>query len=134
MMIVMLGIWVEVGTAQDPPPDPSTWMPDASLRTAVLARLKLFDIVDDDATTFTQADMADSRFISLSEFVAEKITDLTGLEYAASLTDLSLTSNSISDISVVSELTNLTRLYLSGNSISNISAVSGLTSLTRLNL
>ncbi len=134
MMIVMLGIWVEVGTAQDPPPDPSTWMPDANLRAAVLARLKLFDIVDDNATTFTQANMADSRFISLFEFVDEKITDLTGLEYATSLTELTLNSNSISDISVVSDLINLTRLYLNGNSISNISAVSGLTNLTRLNL
>ena len=130
----MCGIWVNVGTAQDPPPDPSTWMPDANLRAAVLARLKIFDIVDDDATTFTQANLEDTKFISLSEFVAGKITDITGLEYATHLTDLKLTSNSISDISVVSSLTNLTQLYLNSNSISDISVVSGLTNLTRLNL
>ena len=131
MMIIMLGVWVEVSTAQT---ITETDMPDANLRAAVLARLKIFGIVDSTATTFTRNDMVDARFISLFEYLTEKITDLTGLNYATRLTVLNLHNNEISDMSVVASLTNLTSLNLSRNNISNISAVSGLTALTNLNL
>ena len=135
MMIVMLGIWIEVGIAQDPITITETQMPDANLRAAVLARLKAFSIVGSTDTTFTNDNMADARFVSMYEYLPGKITDLTGLEYAATpLTVLNLDDNSISDISVVSKLTNLTELVLSSNSIEEIPDLSGLTSLTKLNL
>ena len=60
---------------------------------------------------------------------ARNITDLTGLEYATSLTTLNLVSNQISDISPLANLTNLTLgLWLSHNQISDISALANLTS------
>ena len=62
------------------------------------------------------------------------ISDLTGLESATNLRDLSLVSNNISDISVLARLTKLTTLTLGNNSISDISAIAGLTSLTWLDI
>ena len=62
------------------------------------------------------------------------ISDLTGLEFATNLTELSLGDNSIWDISVVAELIQLTELSLWSNNISDISAVAGLTNLTWLDL
>ena len=62
------------------------------------------------------------------------ISDLTGLEAATNLTELSLGGNSVTDISVVAVLTNLGNLSLWDNSISDISAVVGLTNLTELSL
>ena len=72
------------------------------------------------------------------------ISDLTGLEFATNLTELSLgpervgnewrNSNAVSDLSPLAGLTRLTRLHLPNNSISDISAVADLTNLTWLNL
>ena len=108
-------------------------MPDANLRAEVLARLKVLNIVGSTATTFTQANMANTSFTGL--FATNKnIVNLTGLGYATNLTQLFLDSNKISDISEVSKLTNLTELNVSFNGeISDISAVAGLTNLVRLN-
>jgi len=64
----------------------------------------------------------------------EDITDLTGLEYATSLTGLCLADNQISDISPLVTLTNLTWLCLDGNQISDIFPLVNLTSLTGLGL
>ena len=127
----MLGIWVEVGTAQTT--ITATEMPDAKLRTRVLEQLKNLMIVDSTATTFTDDDMENSLFKSLGP-PGDNIGNLTGLEYAINLTQLTLSNNSISDISAVSGLTNLTQLSLDDNNISDISAVSGLTNLRTLNL
>ena len=127
LLIVMCGIWVEVGIAQ------SAWMPDANLRAQVLLDLKGRGIIGGTATTFTKANIADSRYTNLTLDSGE-ITDLTGLEYATSATRLGLADNEISNISALSGLTSLTQLNLEDNKISNISALSGLTSLTRLEL
>ena len=131
MMIVMLGVWIEVGTAQTT--ITATEMPDAKLRTRVLEQLKNLMIVGSTATTFTDDDMEGSLFKSLGA-PGDNIGNLTGLEYAINLTQLTLSNNSISDISAVSGLTNLTQLYLDKNNISDISAVSGLTKLQFLRL
>ena len=127
IMIVMLGIWVEGGTAQ------SDWMPDANLRAEVLKRLKQLSIIVPTATTFTQTDIADSRYTQVILY-SEEITDLTGLEYATSATEMYLDNNNISNISALSGLTKLTELTLNDNNIRNISALSGLTALTELDL
>ena len=62
------------------------------------------------------------------------ITNLTGLEYATNLIQLSLSGNSISDISSLTRLTHLTFLDLHNNSISDIAPLAGLTQLTELHL
>ena len=110
----------------DPIPDPSTWMPDANLRTAVQSALSL-----GNNDTLTQAGMA-----NLTRLTARnaQISSLTGLEHATNLTSLDLRDNTISNISALSGLTNLESLKLKGNNISSVSALSGLTNLTLLNL
>ena len=102
-------------------------IPDAALRAELLAAL---DKLAGD--TITRADMAglDSH-LGIGE---RGVADLTGLEYATSLTSLTILDNSISDISALSALTSLTRLELYDNPLSDISALSALTSLTSLSL
>ena len=110
----------------DPIPDPSTWMPDANLRTAVRSALSL-----GNNDTLTQASMA-----NLTRLTARnaQISSLTGLEHATNLTSLDLRDNTISNISALSGLTSLESLRLKGNNISSVSALSRLTNLTLLNL
>ena len=132
MMILILGIWVEVGTAQTPIPITETEMPDANLRAAVLARLKALSIVDSTATSFTDDDMEDSSFTSFSA-TRRQISDMTGLKYATSLTELNLNDNSISAIPTTLP-TSLTALHLNHNSIEVIPNLSSLTKLTELDL
>ena len=81
-----------------------------------------------------RADMATLRRIDAGGYPSNNISDLTGLEYATNLTELSLIANQISDISPLSGLTNLTYLDLEGNQISDIAALAGLTNLTHLSL
>ena len=100
--------------------------PDSKLRTAIEITLnKPF------GEPIVPSDMA-----TLMSLKAEGagISDLTGLEFATNLTELSLGDNSIWDISAVAELTQLTKLSLWSNNISDISAVAGLTNLTWLDL
>jgi Leucine-rich repeat (LRR) protein len=65
---------------------------------------------------------------------ARNITDLTGLEYAISLTTLDLVYNRISDVSPLADLTSLTTVDLWFNQIVDISPLANLTGLTTLNL
>ena len=108
------------------PSDPTTWMPDANLRTAVRSALSLGN---NDA--LTQAGMADLTRLTARN---KKISNLTGLEYATNLTKLDLGNNTISSLSALSGLTSLESLKLKGNNISSVSDLSGLTNLTLLNL
>ena len=100
--------------------------PDPNLRAAIERRL---DIASGDP--ITTSDMA-----ALTGLIANdsNISDLTGLEHAINLTQLSLHGNSISDITSLGGLTNLTLLYLNRNSISDISVLSVSTNLTDLSL
>ena len=121
-------------------------IPDATLRAAIEGALK-----KSSGAIITPSEMA-----TLTHLDARRVSDMTGLEYATSLTwlrliftnisdisalsgltrltDLNLESSHISDISALSGLTRLERLYLGVNRISDISALSGLTRLTNLNL
>ena len=101
-------------------------IPDANLRAAIAAELgKASDatITKGEMTTLTNLEARDVG-----------ISDLTGLEFATKLRELSLGGNEITDISALADLTNLTRLYLHVNQIRSISALSGLTNLTVLSL
>ena len=62
------------------------------------------------------------------------ISNLTGLEHAINLEDLSLQKGNISNLSPLAGLTKLTHMNLGGNSISDISPLAGLTNLTYLGL
>ena len=110
----------------DPIPDPSTWLPDANLRTAVRSALNL-----NNNDALTQAGMANLTGLTARN---AQISSLTGLEHASNLQKLDLRDNTISSISALSGLTNLESLKLKGNNISSVSALSGLTNLTLLNL
>ena len=111
-------------------------IPDSNLRTAIETTLGL----------------ALSNPIALSEMAAlprleapnANISDLTGLEFATNLTELSLgpkrvgnewrNSNAVSDLSPLAGLTRLTLLHLPNNSISDLSPLANLTKLTKLRL
>jgi uncharacterized repeat protein (TIGR01451 family) len=89
--------------------------PDANLRAKVKTELSIAndaDLCSDDMGGLTYLDAHSSN-----------ISNLTGLEYATNLTDLSLFDNQISNISALDGLTNLTNLDLGYNQISDISVL-----------
>ena len=117
----------ENGNTNPPPPpvpDPSTWMPDVNLRTAVRESLGLTD-----ADTLTQAKMIDFTELKAA---GRDISDITGVEHATNLTTARFAHNQISDVSSLSGLTNLRTLRLQDNSIGSITPLSGLMGLTQL--
>ncbi len=101
-------------------------IPDANLRSAIedaLGKARGASINRDEMATLTRLRALNAN-----------IRDLTGLEFATSLTELNLQVNSITDISALSALTSLTWLYFDGNSITDVSGLSGLTNLVILGL
>ena len=62
------------------------------------------------------------------------IGDITGLSFAAGITELNLSGNAIVDITELSEMTSLQALDLSDNMVADISALADLDGLTSLNL
>lgn len=62
------------------------------------------------------------------------IADLSGLEYAKNLVQLSLSVNQIEEISPLKGLTKLTHLLLDNNEIADLSPLAGLTALLQLGL
>ena len=99
-------------------------IPDADLRMVIEKALGKAS-----GATITVADIAK---INDLEALNMGIKDLTGLEFAANLTTLTL-GNYIEDVSPLAGLTNLTALYLVGN-ITDISPLAGLTKLKELTL
>ena len=111
-------------------------IPDAKLHAAIASALGKESnalITADEMATLTRFDAPNSG-----------IRDLTGLEFATSLTRLHLgidkvegkyvNSNDISDLTPLAGLTNLTRLTLTNTGVSNLTPLAGLTNLTRLSL
>ncbi len=88
----------------------------------------LLGIAGDEITV---GDMKGLKMIALGN---QKISNLTGLEYAINAMEIKIWDNQISDISPLSDLTNLVSLDLSYNQISDISPLSGLIHLDYLNL
>ena len=116
-------------------PSPVVTIPDANLRAAIEAAL--------GKASGAPITVAEMETLTGLEAQNKKIRDLTGLEFATSLTRLDLRSfweptesdrNQISNLVPLSGLTNLTYLDLFGNEITNVSALSGLTNLTHLDL
>ena len=101
-------------------------IPDANLRAAIGAALKMVSVARIDPVEMATLTNLDASEVGIS--------NLTGLELAANLTGLNLEGNKILDISALAGLTNLTSLSLNDNMLSDISALSGLTNLTVLDL
>ena len=106
--------------------DTARLIPDANLAAAIRDELELAE----------HAEITAENMQSLNRLWVdwEGVTDLTGLEHATNLIDLSLSGNSISDPTPLKGLTNLIDLSLSGNSISDLTPLKGLTNLRYLYL
>ena len=120
IFIVILGSWNLEASAQN------VNFPDANLAAAIRDELGL--VADED---ITQTDLAGLQFLFAS---SRRIRDLTGLEDATNLTDLSLDFNQIEDIEPLRNLPKLTNLYLTFNRIENIEPLSSLTTLKAIEL
>ena len=81
--------------------------------------------------TLYPSDLQGLAFLSAG---GRNISDVTGLEYCVSLTELNLQDNQISDLSPLDGLTSLIWLSLASNQISDLSPLDGLTSLIWLSL
>ena len=110
-----------VPTSSDPA---AAWMPDPRLRYAIRGALKLS--LDDP---FTQQAMQNIRVLVAYNTL---IKDITGLEHATQLTELTIHNNHISDITPLSKLTNLTFFSAHHNKIDDISPLKNLRNLTHI--
>ena len=106
------------------PPPQVVSVPDAHL--ADVLRRK-FDLAPGDPIT-------SHRMLSLRSLSANKVADLTGIDSAINLRELSLGDNSILDFSPLEGLTKLQTLGLSRNSVWDPSFLAGLTNLKILGL
>lgn len=113
-----------------PPPGeapPDTVIPFADLRLQAKVNAALAEALDTPRATdapVTVGECAGLTSLNASlvsgEEVAEKIADLSGIEYCTSLTFLSVRDSNIDNITPLAELTNLSELGLSGNFITDI--------------
>ena len=99
-------------------------IPDAGLAAAVQKALGLAS----NASITKQI----LRRLTTLDAKKREITDLTGLEHATQLEQLTLDNNQIQDVSPLSRLTQLQRLFLRNNQIQDVSPLSRLTQLQRL--
>ena len=74
------------------------------------------------------------KFTSFSVALELYVSDLSGLEHMANLTEFDVTQNTVSDLTPLAGLTNLNRLDLAQNDISDITSLAALTNLTFLRL
>ncbi|MGE5296019.1 MAG: leucine-rich repeat domain-containing protein, partial [Solirubrobacterales bacterium] len=111
--LVLLGLLSAHAEAQTP-----ISIPDPGLKTAIENVLWVTDPTPTDMLGLTSL-----------EGQACSITNLTGLEYAVNLQNLSLRFNQISDLQPLAGLHNLSSLSLNDNRVSDVSPLSGLASL-----
>ena len=126
-------ISVFVSTTEIPVTDvpAETWMPDANLRAAVRDALGLAP--NDALTQQAIQGLTSLRYLGPDLSDNQKITDLTGLEYALNLEHLDLYMHLISDLRPLEKLAKLRSVWLAGNKISNIRPLTSLP-LERLDL
>ena len=107
-------------------PGESVHFPDPNLRAAVAEALG----------KAPNATITVAKIEGLGRLVARDkgIQDLTGLQAAINLNQLSLSGNQISDLSPIMGLTELKKLWLNGNPVSDLSPLKRLTNLTFLGL
>ena len=118
---------VELDTAIDEKLNRVVEVPDPNLEQAIRDALFL-----PDGVPLTQFQMQQLMRLRVE---SPDLRDLTGLEYAINLEDLSLgTVGMVSDLTPLANLTSLRNLNVARNQISDIRPLAGLIGLTRLNL
>ena len=105
------------------PAEQPVYFADAHLKAAVEAELGL-----------TDPNAADMLLLITLNAGFRDITDLTGLEYAANLTDLDLLFNQVSDLTPLAGLINIAWLDLGNNQIIDLLPLAGLTNIKTLTL
>ena len=123
---LLLSAHTQANGVENEPPAPATWMPDANLRNAVRAALRL-----NANEPLTQEKMLNLQGLNVPKL---GIRDLTGLEYAMYLKSLSIGGNQIRNLKPLANLGNLRRLYIGGNRIRHIRHLANLTNLRRLGM
>ena len=123
---LLLSAHTQANGVENEPPDPATWMPDANLRKAVRAALRLN----------ANEPLTQEKMLNLHGLNAPKlgIRDLTGLESAMYLKSLLIGGNQIRNLKPLANLGNLNRLYIGDNRIQNIRHLVNLTNLRRLGM
>ena len=101
-----------------------TWMPDANLHAAVRNALSLSP--NDALTQQAMLALTNLRYVGTDLSDNQKITDLTGLEYALNLEHLNLKRHLISDLLPLERLPKLRSLWLGKNKIANIRPLTSL--------
>jgi len=125
LLIIVLFIVINAAYAQE-----LQWMPDTMLQKVVRQQLGI-----DADSPLRKADMLRLASLNTLELqITEKISDLTGLEYAINLESLTVVGNQVQDIRPLANLTKLTFLDLGGNAISDVSPLVGLVHLEVLRL
>ena len=117
LVFMVCSCWINSASAQANEVN----VPDANLAAALRTALTL--AVD---APILEKDMETLRGFSAS---GSSIADLTGLETATELTNLTLSNNQIEDVSPLSGLTSLTFLRLDSNAITDVSPLRDLTGL-----
>ena len=110
-------------TALTPETD-TVHIPDAGLAAAIR---KHFDYPS--KKQITSFDMARLSYLNAYD---REITDLTGLEHAATMEFLNINNNQIQDLTPILALPQLRKIYISDNPFIDLTQVSELTQLTRL--
>ena len=115
-------------TVSHDPSSPPVTISDAALRQCLE---KEFD--KEAGATITEDDMAtlDRLYCDRRE---GRVADISGLEFAVNLDDLSLPGSNVSDLSPLADLASLTQLWLGANAVEDVSPLAGLRSLTHLDL
>ena len=101
-------------------------IPDSNLASAVRKVLRV-----PSSVVITRLDMLK---LKVAHFDDGQITDLTGLEHAINLRDLSLFEQQVQDITPLAKLPKLARLNLRGNPINDITPLAGMINLRALHL
>ena len=120
-LLVVLLLWSTLSSAQ------VVEVPDTNLREAIRQTLAL-----PAGHPLTRQDMLKLERLDNKSTEKRGIVDLTGLEYATNLKEISLNQNRITDLSPLSNLIQLEYLAAWGNPISDLSPLAGLTELRSL--
>ena len=133
MLLVLIGCWIPVASAQEVVPDPI-------LRSLLGVRLDQLGIITGNLSPFTAAHLGDPRFTELTIGASnilmppDPVKNLVGLEHATNLERLTIWYHDVSDLTPVGNLPNLETLNVTGNNISDLTPLANLTNLESLSL
>ncbi len=88
----------------------------------------------DDVTVKDMESLTTLNCDNESGYNSNKISYLTGLEYATNLSSLSMIDNNVADIRPITKLTKLEELYMASNRVSIVSGIEGMVNLKVLDL